>query len=81
MRSPLKNADLDPADVKSHCQISNLLVLSKLLERLVAQQLLDYLTSTELLPRLMSAYRAHCSTETAVLIVLADTLYGVDSAG
>ena len=33
----LKKADLDYADVKSYRPISNLSVLSKLLERLVAQ--------------------------------------------
>ena len=37
----LKKADLDPMDVKSYRPISNLSVLSKLLERLVARQLLD----------------------------------------
>ena len=75
----LKKADLDPADAKSYRPISNLTVLSKLLERLVARQLLDYLKSSNLLPRLQSAYRAHHSTETAVLKVLADILRAVDS--
>ena len=54
----LKKCDLDPADVKSYRPISNLPVLSKLLERLVARQLLDYLTAFSLLPKLQSAYRA-----------------------
>ena len=76
----LKKADLDPTDVKSYRPISNLSVLSKLLERLVARQLLDYLTFSKLQPRLQSAYRAHHSAETAVLKVLADILYAVDSA-
>ena len=75
----LKKADLDPADAKSYRPISNLTVLSKLLERLVARQLLDYLTTSKLLPTLQSAYRAHHSTETAVLRVLADILLAVDS--
>ena len=34
----LKKTDLDPTDVKSYRPISNLQVLSKLLERLVARQ-------------------------------------------
>jgi len=38
----LKKSDLDPADVKSFRPISNPTVLSKLLERLVAQQFLDH---------------------------------------
>jgi hypothetical protein len=75
----LKKSGLDPADVKSYRPISNLSVLSKLLERLVARQLIDYLTAFNLLPDLQSAYRSHHSTETAVLKVLADILRAVDS--
>jgi len=72
----LKKADLDPTDAKSYRPISNLTVLSKLLERLIARQLLDYLTASRLLPELQSACRANHSTETAVLRVLADILPG-----
>ena len=39
----LKNADLDSSDPKSYRPISNLSVLSKLLERLVSKQLVAYL--------------------------------------
>ena len=46
----LKKADLDPADAKSYRPISNLSVLSKLLERLVAKQLVTYLRDNSLLP-------------------------------
>jgi len=59
--------------------ISNLSVLSKLLERLVARQLLGHLAVAKLLPELQSAYRAHHSTETAVLKVLADILSALDT--
>ena len=52
----LKKADLDAADVKSFRPITNLFVDSKLLERLVAQQLTTYLTDNGLLPDLQSAY-------------------------
>ena len=75
----LKKPDLDPADVKSHRPISNLSMMSTLLERLVARQLIDYLTTSKLLPDLQLAYRAHHSTETAVLKVLGDILRAVDS--
>ena len=74
----IKKADLDPADVKSYRPISNLSVVSKLLERLVARQLTDYLSAERLLPDLQSAYRAYHSTETALLKVLSDILLAVD---
>jgi len=57
----LKKSDLDPANVQSYRPIANLSVLSKLLERLVAQQFLDHLNASKLLPDLQSAYRAHHS--------------------
>jgi len=75
----LKKADLDATDVKSYRPISNLFVLSKLLERLVAQQLVKYLMDNRLLPDLQSAYWASHSTETAVLEVLSDILLALDS--
>ena len=66
---------MDPADVKSYRPISNLSVLSKLLERFVARQLLEHLNAARLFPDLQSAYRACHSTETAILKVLADILW------
>jgi len=43
------------------------------------RQLMDYLTSPDLLPTLQSGFRAAHSTETAVLCVLSDILLAVDS--
>ena len=63
----LKKTDLDPTDARSYRPISNLSVPSKLLERLVAKQLVTYLRDNSLLPDHQSAYRSHHSTETAVL--------------
>ena len=74
----VKKPGLDATDVSSYRPISNLPVLSKLLERIVVRQLLDYLTSADLLPTLQSGYRARHSTETAVLRVLSDILSAVD---
>jgi len=75
----IKKQDLDPAEPKSYRPISNLTVLSKTLERLVARQLLDYLSAAYLLPDVQSAYRPDHSTETAVLEVLGDIFRAVDS--
>jgi len=74
----LKKADLDSADARSYRPISNLSVSSKLLERLVVNQLLEYLNAERLLPEMQSAYRAFHSTETAVLKVMADILLALD---
>ena len=63
----LKKADLNVANVRSYRPISNFSVLSKLLERLVGSQLLQYLKDNGLLPDLQSAYRAHHSKETCLL--------------
>jgi len=67
------------ADVKSYRPITNLSFVSKLLERLVAQQLTTYLTDNALLPDLQSAYLAHYSTETAMVKVVGDILLALDS--
>ena len=75
----LKKVSLDPADVSSYRPISNLPVMSKLLERLVAKQLVGYLTASGLLPRLQSAFCAHHSTETAVLRVMTVILRALDT--
>jgi len=63
----IKKADMDSLDTKSYRPISNLSVLSKLLERLVSEQLVKYLIDNRLFRDRQSAYRRFHSTETAVL--------------
>jgi len=74
----LKNPDMDTTDVSSYRPISNLPLLSKLLQRLVVRQLIDYLQSTDLLPVNHCGFRPGHSTETAVLRVSSDILLAVD---
>jgi len=68
----MEKADMDPTEPKSYQPISNLSVLSNLLERLVCKQLMTYLKDNTLLPDsnpdLLSGFRAHQSTETSILI-------------
>ena len=66
----VKKPGLNITGVCLYRPISNLSVLSQLLERLVARQLRDYLTSADLLPQLHSSFQAGHSTKTAVLWVL-----------
>ena len=58
--------------------ISNLTYISKLVERMVNQQVVDYLDENKLLPKLQSGFRARYSTETALLKVLSDILLSAD---
>src|SRR5688572_30921494 len=58
--------------------ISNLSFLSKTLERLVSLQLLPYLEQSGLLPPNQSGFRAHHSTETALLSLLSEIYSAVD---
>jgi hypothetical protein len=75
----IKKPSLDAADVRSYRPISNLSVVSKLLERLVAGQLFSYPCSLQLFPSCHSGFRAGHSTETAVLRALSQLLQVVDN--
>jgi Reverse transcriptase (RNA-dependent DNA polymerase) len=74
----IKKNGLDPTATSSYRPISNLSVLSKLLERLVAKRLQNYLHQFCLLPSLQSGFRAQHFTESATLPVLSDLLTFVD---
>jgi len=67
----LKKPGMDATDVSSYQLILNLPVLPKLLEHLVVHQLINYL-----LPVNQSRFRPGHSTESAVLLVLLDILWG-----
>ena len=75
----LKKANLDADDVKSYRPISNLTFISKVIERIVAEQIKTFLAESNLMPPLQSAYRPGHSTETATLKVLSDILDATDS--
>jgi len=62
----LKKSDMDPMDPRSYRPISNLSVVSKLMARFVARQLLSHLQASGMVPRLQSVYRENHFTEIAV---------------
>ena len=59
--------------------VSNLMFVSKVFERIINQQLSDYLVEHHLLPEFQSAYRRGYSTETALLRVMSDIVNAIDS--
>ena len=64
---------------KSFCLVSNLLYISKLVERFAADQLVDHVTQNGLSEKFQSAYRASHSTETALTQVRNDILLNMDN--
>ena len=58
--------------------ISNLTFISKVLERIVAEQVTQNLKEADLTPEFQSAYRKHHSTESPLMKILSDTLDEAD---
>ena len=74
----IKKAGSDVGDVKNYRPISGLTFLSKVIEKVVAKQLVAYLASNALLPRFQSGFRHGHSTETAILRMLSDIYAAID---
>jgi hypothetical protein len=74
----LKKSTLDATELKNYRPVSNLSFTSKLVERIVSEQLVQYLNENSLMPRLQSAYRRHHSKETKQLQALSDIFAATD---
>ena len=70
----LKKSTLDPDILKNYRPVSNLSYISKLLERVVAGRLTDYMTENNLHEHLQSAYKPGHNTETDLVKVQNDNL-------
>ena len=74
----LKNASLEKEDLKNYRPVSNFPTLVKIIEKTVANKLLQHLDRNRLMDPYQSAYRNHYSCETAVLSVLNDIYMAMD---
>ena len=67
VRPRLKKDNHDKEILKNYRPVSNILFLSKVIEKVVAIQTYNYLEAYNLMPTVQSAYRKHHSTETTLL--------------
>ena len=68
----IKKPNLDNNDLKNYRTISQLPFISKVLEKIVSAQMLEYMSLNDLHEPLQSAYKPGHSTETAILRVKND---------
>ena len=74
----LKKQGLDSKQMKNYRPVSNLPYVSKLREKVVANQIMTYMYSTDLHESLQSAYRPGHSTETAMFKIKNDIDVALD---
>ena len=74
----IKKPTLDAENLQNYRPVANLSFISKVLERIIANQLHVYLEKNDLHERMQSAYRPKHSTETALLKIQNDVLLSLD---
>ena len=74
----MKKPSLDRNVLKNYRPVSNLSFISKILERIVFNQITDHLIKNNLIETFQSAYKSGHSTETALLRVVNDLFCFID---
>ena len=76
----LTKSSLDPDDIMNYIPISQLPIISKIMERVVSRQLIFYLENNYLMESYQSAYRTDYSTETTLNIITNKLYKSLDSS-
>src|SRR6218665_1548411 len=74
----IKREGLDPTDPGNFRPIANVPFISKVVEKIIAYQLLPYLEANNLIPAIQSGFRKGHSTETLLLRLLSDIYGAID---
>src|SRR6218665_3909457 len=74
----IKRAGLDPTDPGNFRPIANVSFISKVIENIIAYQLVPYLEANNLIPAIQSGFRMGHTTETLLLRLLSD-IYGANA--
>ena len=74
----IKKPGLKP-ELKNYRPISNLNLISKVLEKCPVTQIMDYMETNKLIPKYQSSYRPFHSTETSLIRFLNDLLWNMEN--
>src|SRR6218665_3326478 len=74
----IKRAGLDPTDPCNFRPIAKVSLISKVIEKIIAYQLVPYLEANNLIPAIQSGFRKDHSTETLLFRLLSDMYGAID---